>query len=191
MQKSKCLILIIAIGLVLNVLIAQLTYQQIKQHLADKVSLDVNQLGQKLDAQLMRYSKLPEVLANDPRLLQPLLTDQASSPNTDNQYLQTNQLLQQWATTLGADTIYLINQHGKTLAASNWQQASSFVGQNYAYRPYFREAMEGKPGQYFALGASSDKRGYYFSAPIFHQHSIIGVMTPQGRFITDRGYLAV
>lgn len=177
MQKSKCLILIVAIGLVLNVVIAQLTYQQIKQHLADKVSLDVNQLGQKLDAQLMRYSKLPEVLANDPRLLQPLLTDQASSANTDNQYLKTSLLLQQWATTLGADTIYLINQHGKTLAASNWQQTGSFVGQNYAYRPYFRDAIEGKPGQYFALGASSDKRGYYFSAPIFNQQSIIGVMT--------------
>lgn len=176
MQKSKCLVLIVVVGLILNVLIAQLTYQQVKQHLADKVSLDVDLLGQKLDAQLMRYSKLPEVLANDPRLSQPLLADQTSPAKAD-QYHQTSQLLQQWATTLSADTIYLINRQGETLAASNWQQPDSFVGQNYAYRPYFREAIAGNPGQYFALGASSDKRGYYFSAPIYHQQSVIGVMT--------------
>ena len=176
MQKSKCLVLIVVAGLILNVLIAQLTYQQVKQHLADKVSLDVDLLGQKLDAQLMRYSKLPEVLANDPRLLQPLLADQ-TSPSKADQYHQTSQLLQQWAMTLSADTIYLINRQGETLAASNWQQPDSFVGQNYAYRPYFREAIAGNPGQYFALGASSDKRGYYFSAPIYHQQSVIGVMT--------------
>ncbi|OLQ73198.1 two-component sensor histidine kinase [Photobacterium proteolyticum] len=176
MQKSKCLILIVVVGLILNVLIAQLTYQQVKQHLADKVSLDVDLLGQKLDAQLMRYSKLPELLANDPRLLQPLLADQ-TSPSKTNQYHQTSQLLQQWAATLSADTIYLINLQGETLAASNWQQPDSFVGQNYAYRPYFREAITGTPGQYFALGASSDKRGYYFSAPVYHQQSVIGVMT--------------
>lgn len=177
MQKSKCLALIIAIGLVLSALIAQLTYQQVKQHLADKVAIDVNLLGQKLDAQLMRYSKLPEVLANDPRLLQPLLADQSSVIAENNQHQQTSQLLQQWAKTLGADTIYLINHQGNTLAASNWQQPDSFVGQNYAYRPYFRQAIAGSPGQYFALGASSDKRGYYFSAPIYNQQSIIGVMT--------------
>nr|WP_240152908.1 ATP-binding protein [Photobacterium alginatilyticum] len=162
--------------MILNVLIAQLTYQQVKQHLADKISLDVDLLGQKLDAQLMRYSKLPEVLANDPRLSQPLLAD-PTSPTKAEHYHQTSQLLQQWATTLSADTIYLINRQGETLAASNWQQPDSFVGQNYAYRPYFREAIAGNPAQYFALGASSDKRGYYFSAPIYHQQSVIGVLT--------------
>ncbi|MCW8329017.1 ATP-binding protein [Photobacterium sp. SDRW27] len=174
MHKSKWLVLIIAIGLALSVLISQLTYQQVKQHLADKVTLDVDQLGQKLDAQLNRYSKLPEVLANDPRLLRPLLAD---TPHpVAAQLPSTNHLLQQWSKTLGADTIYLIDAQGMTVAASNWQQPDSFVGQNYAYRPYFRDAISGKPGQYFALGASSDKRGYYFSAPLYYQQQAIGVI---------------
>jgi len=91
-------------------------------------------------------------------------------------YQQTSLLLQEWANKLNADTIYLINRSGDTLAASNWQKESSFVGQNYAYRPYFQDAMVGKPGQYFALGARSDKRGYYFSAPIYQHQQIIGVL---------------
>ncbi|WP_064606810.1 sensor histidine kinase [Photobacterium sp. J15] len=170
MRKTKCLGLIVIVGILLNILIGQLTYQQVKQHLAEKLILDVNQLGQKLDAQLNRYSKLPEVLANDPRLLAPLT-------NENHNRADTNQLLQQWAKTLGADTIYLIDHSGTTLAASNWQQANSFVGQNYAFRPYFRQAINGQLGQYFALGASSDKRGYYFSAPVYNQGEINGVIT--------------
>lgn len=175
MQKRNYLILIITIGLALNGLIAQLTYQQVKHHLADKLTQDVSKLGQKLDAQLQRYSQLPEVLANDPRLLAPLRAVEPNSNQTD-QYRATSRLLQQWARQLGADTLYLINRQGNTLAASNWQQSNSFVGQNYAYRPYFQAAISGQPGQYFALGVSSDKRGYYFSAPVYNQQQVIGVL---------------
>ncbi|WP_299017522.1 ATP-binding protein [uncultured Photobacterium sp.] len=170
MRKNKCLGIIVVIGLILNILIARLTYQQVKHHLTEKLTFDVGQVGQKLDAQLSRYSKLPEVLANDPRLLRPLIY---ASENSED----TSRLLQQWAQTLGADSIYLIDNQGTTLAASNWQQPNSFVGQNYAYRPYFQEAIAGRPGQYFALGASSDKRGYYFSAPIYTQQQSAGVIT--------------
>ena len=175
-QKSKLFILSIAIGLVLCALISQFTYRQVKQHLTEKLTVDVTQLGQKLDAQLQRYSKLPEVLANDPRLLAPLQYDNRNAGPAAEQFKQSNRLLQQWAQTLKADTIYLINQRGKTLAASNWQHPDSFVGQNYAYRPYFKDAIAGRTGQYFALGASSDKRGYYFSAPVYDQKQVIGVL---------------
>ena len=40
------------------------------------------------------------------------------------------------------------------------------MGQNYAFRPYFQEAMAGKVGRYFALGVTSKKRGFYASHPV-------------------------
>lgn len=180
MHKFKYLIVMAGIGSLLCAALGYLTYHQVGQHTTEKLTLNVNQLGQKLDAQLMRYSKLPEVLARDPRLLTPLLSDQAaalpSAPDVD-QYQTTSELLEQWASILGADTIYLLNPSGTTLAASNWQQADSFVGHNYGYRPYFRDAITGGKGQFFALGVRSNKRGYYFSSPVYQQSEIIGVLT--------------
>ena len=43
----------------------------------------------------------------------------------------------------------------------------SFVGKNYAFRPYFMEAKQGNPSIYMALGATSGKRGIYFSHPVY------------------------
>lgn len=43
-----------------------------------------------------------------------------------------------------ASDIYLLNSQGDAIAASNWQQAYSFIGQNYAFRPYYTEAIAGR-----------------------------------------------
>ena len=49
-----------------------------------------------------------------------------------------------------------------TLAASNWQKALTFVGRNFAFRPYFIEAMRGGAGRYYALGTTSGAARFYF-----------------------------
>ncbi len=62
--------------------------------------------------------------------------------------------------------MYLMDTTGKTLAASNWDKHDSFVGRNFAFRPYFSEAMAGRLGRFFGLGTTSAKRGYFFAAAI-------------------------
>ena len=167
-SKKQFFYFALLIGSIGAMLIGWITFLQVQQHLSEKITSDVAQLGNKIDNQLNRYSQLPEVLASDPRLLAPLLdaADKRAEPGKENKYHSVNQLLAQWNHTLGADTLYLIDMTGTTLASSNWQQADSFVGQNFSYRPYFQQAAIGQNGQYFALGARSDKRGYYFSAPV-------------------------
>lgn len=135
------------------------------------MSGDVQRLGEKLEAELSRYSQLPSVLSHDPRLKATLATQ-----NTSDHAL-TSQLLWQWAQETAADTIYLLDEKGETLASSNWQEEDSFVGFNFAYRPYFSEAINGQLGRYFALGQHSAQRGYYFSAPVTVQGDIRGVLT--------------
>ena len=56
-----------------------------------------------------------------------------------------------------------MNTRGVTLAASNWDKPDSFVAGNFAFRPYFREALAGRLGRFFGLGTTSGKRGYYLS----------------------------
>nr|BFE92286.1 hypothetical protein GCM10020185_28220 [Pseudomonas brassicacearum subsp. brassicacearum] len=62
--------------------------------------------------------------------------------------------------------MYLMDPSGKTLAASNWDKHDSFVGRNFAFRPYFIEAMAGRLGRFFGLGTTSAKRGYFFAAAV-------------------------
>lgn len=167
MPKSRTLGLITGLGILLSVLIGFLTQQHFTRTLSEQITSDIRLLGEKLDQRLTRYQQLPQLLAHDPRLLDSLHAQTSPQRERDTKMLQTNLLLAYWAKTLSADTIYLLNARGDTLAASNWTQADSFVGNNYAYRPYFTDAIKGSLGQFFALGVSSGERGYFFSAPVF------------------------
>jgi PAS domain S-box-containing protein len=68
---------------------------------------------------------------------------------------------------LRTDVSYLIDRNGVTIASSNRHQTDSFVGKNYAFRPYFKDAIDGLPSIYMALGVTSGKRGVYYSCPVY------------------------
>jgi two-component system C4-dicarboxylate transport sensor histidine kinase DctB len=110
---------------------------------------------------LRRYEVLPAILGDLPDLRLAL-----QQPTASNARDRANRLLDQVRAQTGADVIYLMDPDGKTLAASNWEQADSFVDRNFAFRPYFREAIAGRPGRFFGLGTTSGKRGYYFAAAV-------------------------
>ena len=42
------------------------------------------------------------------------------------------------ATIVGGSDIYLMDLTGMTIAANNFGQPNTFVGNNYAFRPYFQ-----------------------------------------------------
>lgn len=88
-----------------------------------------------------------------------------------------NQMLDHFQQSLGTDACYLMNTDGRTLASSNRHESRSFVGKNFGFRPYFKQAMRGKAWVYMALGATSNKRGIYYSHPVYHdvQKTPIGV----------------
>jgi two-component system, NtrC family, C4-dicarboxylate transport sensor histidine kinase DctB len=110
---------------------------------------------------LRRYEVLPPILGDLPALRLAL-----QQPTEHALLENANRLLDQVRGQTGADVIYLMDPNGKTLAASNWEQADSFVDRNFAFRPYFREAIAGRPGRFFGLGTTSGKRGYYFAAAV-------------------------
>jgi PAS domain S-box-containing protein len=77
---------------------------------------------------------------------------------------------------LQGSVCYLMNLHGQTIASSNRHLPDSFVGKSYAFRPYFQHALQGKAGNYFALGVTSKEMGDYASLPVRDQAGkIIGV----------------
>ena len=66
-----------------------------------------------------------------------------------------NEKLVTWNTVTGASDTYVLDPAGRAVAASNWADEVSFVGQDYSFRPYYRQAMQGRLGRFFGLGTAS------------------------------------
>jgi two-component system C4-dicarboxylate transport sensor histidine kinase DctB len=65
---------------------------------------------------------------------------------------------------------------GLTRASSNFDSKWSFVGQNYSFRPYFIQAMQGQPGHFYGVGSTTNLAGYFISSPIYSAGDIVGVV---------------
>lgn len=120
---------------------------------------------------LRRYEELPQILGGLPVLRQVL-----QQPGDPLLQKIANEALADIRRRTGADVIYLLQPDGTTQVASNWAQADSFVHRNFAFRPYYREAMQGRLARFFGLGTTSIKRGYYFASAVKEGSRIIGVL---------------
>ncbi len=120
---------------------------------------------------LRRYEELPQILGGLPVLRQAL-----QQPGDPLLQKIANEALADIRRRTGADVIYLLQPDGTTQVASNWARADSFVHRNFAFRPYYREAMQGRLARFFGLGTTSIKRGYYFASAVKEGSRIIGVL---------------
>jgi len=124
-----------------------------------------------LAGHLSRYEPLPALIA-DHKDIEALLKapDDSALRRTASEYLkEINYLLE-------SSDIYVLTPDGNTVAASNYDTPGTFVGQNFHYRPYFQSAIAGHEARFYALGTTSLKRGYYFSAPVEADGAILGVI---------------
>ncbi|WDP90652.1 MAG: PAS domain-containing protein [Desulfobacter sp.] len=78
-----------------------------------------------------------------------------------------NQTLDLFTRSMDLDVSYLVDKEGVTICSSNRNVADSFVGHDFSFRPYFQKAVKGTPATYLALGSTSNKRGVYFSHPVY------------------------
>ncbi len=124
-----------------------------------------------LSGHLSRYEPLPALIADHDDIKE-LIThpdDKALRDAADVYLKEINGLLE-------SSDIYVITLDGDTIAASNYDLKTSFVGQNFSYRPYFQDAAMGRQSRFYALGTTSLKRGYYFASPIRVDCKISGVI---------------
>ncbi len=116
--------------------------------------------GALLQSELARQRAVPSVLATDPDL-----AVLAASPSGAAQ-AAANRKLEALASEVRVAALYVLDGGGTALAASNWREATSFVGSNYRFRPYFLEAMRDGEAAFFALGTVSGRPGLYLSRRI-------------------------
>ncbi|MEH3116764.1 MAG: ATP-binding protein [Methylorubrum populi] len=111
-----------------------------------------------LRAEMQTQSSLPLALAADPEIAR--VVEPAPEPGLVE---GVNGRLAQIAEATGAAVIYVIGADGVTVAASNAGTEKSFVGRDYGFRPYFRQAMAAGSGSQFALGTVSGRPGFYLA----------------------------
>lgn len=115
---------------------------------------------------LERFQHLPEVLSESPTV--------SAALGGDVDFANTR--LKALAVTTGLEAIYLMNRFGETVAASNFDSASSFLGQNYGFRPYFKRAISGDVGDFYAIGATTSKPGYFVAGPVVRSGETVGAL---------------
>lgn len=124
-----------------------------------------------LQGQIRRFDRLPGLIAQNP-----LVADLLADPRNPERVMAANLFLKMTNQLLGASDIYVMGLDGVTLAHSDFAGPASFIGGNFAFRPYFQDALSRGEGRFYALGTTSGLRGYYFGAPILQDDEMAGVL---------------
>lgn len=149
------------------------------QFTAEKMaSADANQLAASntllFNSELQKFRLLPVALAEYPDVSTLLTAGTESSAVNDR--------LERLAAKTSAAAIYVIRSDGVTVAASNYRKPTSFVGQNYAFRPYFRDALRNGDAELFALGTVSGRPGLYLARRLGSADRPLGVIVVKIEF---------
>ncbi|MEN3746021.1 ATP-binding protein [Sphingomonas sp. HF-S3] len=122
--------------------------------LADGAGTSAQLRAALLDSEIARFRLLPLALADDRDVAATLAGGATRALDVK---------LETLARTTGAAVIYLIGPDGRAIAASNWRSPQSFVGSDYRFRRYFREASARGEASQFALGTVSRHSGLYLA----------------------------
>jgi two-component system C4-dicarboxylate transport sensor histidine kinase DctB len=148
-----------------------------------------------LQSELDKQRAVPVILADDSDVVAALRNPAPA------RFVRISQKLERLRQETRGAVIYLIDDRGVAVAASNWALPVSFVGENYGFRPYFRQAMTGVVAEQFALGTVSHKPGLYMAHSVIDGGKPIGVVvvkmefdaieaswaqSPQPTYVTDR-----
>ncbi|MBC2885277.1 sensor histidine kinase [Ochrobactrum sp. CM-21-5] len=144
--------------------------------LGEQARIDANLNTAFLRAVLDKQRALPLVLSKDKQLQAALESRSAAAIDPLNLKFEA------LAEGTQAAVIYLVGMDGFAIAASNWREPTSFVGNDYKFRPYFHDALKNGSAEYFALGNVSNRPGLYISRRIEGSAGPLGVIVVKLEF---------
>ncbi|HEV7257182.1 MAG TPA: ATP-binding protein [Bosea sp. (in: a-proteobacteria)] len=126
-----------------------------------------------LRGELEKQRALPVILARDPDV-------RTALRGGDKHALDLK--LEAIARETRAAVIYALGKDGVAIAASNWREPTSFVGNDYAFRDYFSGAVAGGMAEQFALGTVSKRPGLYITSRVDDGREPLGVIVVKVEF---------
>jgi two-component system C4-dicarboxylate transport sensor histidine kinase DctB len=162
-------------GLVLLIAVVWFTYRayyaRALEDTAQKATVTAQLQAQYLLSAVEKFEHLPHLVGAERTL-----SDLLRSPHHATLVEQANHYLSFAKDRTEVAAIYLIDTDGNTLAASNWQSETSYVGQNYRFRPYFQEAVAGRSSLFYGIGVTTGTPGAFIAAPLLINRQIRGVV---------------
>jgi two-component system C4-dicarboxylate transport sensor histidine kinase DctB len=168
-KRVTVILIVVTIAMIVSLFFAATSYFRSEEttEAANRLSLYTRSLNDTLE----RFQYLPYVLSKDP-----LVVSGVSTGRDGVIPFELNNRLAEFANVSNLEAIYLMNLSGSVIASSNHNLPQSFMGQNYAFRPYFQNALSGNRGEFFGVGATTGRPGYFVSEPVFENSKIIGVI---------------
>lgn len=169
-------LLAIISGAAALMLVTSLAAQRVEVQVRQEAEQSAGLLAALLASEIEHYQALPITLATDGEVAAVLAGGDANAAD------RLSRRLALISTRIGSAAIYLVGANGRTLAASNAGRPDSFVGNDYRFRQYFRDAMRSGRGTQFALGSTTRRPGLYLSQRIERDGRRLGVLVVKVEF---------
>jgi diguanylate cyclase (GGDEF)-like protein/PAS domain S-box-containing protein len=150
----------LALILIFGWLLTQFLGNLGRQYLGEDSLFHSQMAVQRLAVELEQAEKAAKTISGS------LWISQALESRSPQNLARANSALDRYQQGFRAEVAYLLDTSGVVIASSNRNAPDSFVGHQYAFRPYFQEAMAGMVGRYVALGVTWKKRGFYAANPV-------------------------
>ena len=160
----------IVVGALLFIVAALTGYSFEKNRLAGVMQSQLRGKAAELDRQLTQFAVVPRLLSRNPVIVNALHSPDHASIQTANQALADARK------DSNAAFAFAMDLQGQTLASSNYRDHVSFVGRNYGFRPYFKEALGATQATFFAVGATTGVPGYFIASPVLEKQTVVGVV---------------
>ncbi|MEO0945618.1 MAG: ATP-binding protein, partial [Pseudomonadota bacterium] len=151
--------LIALLGIAVSIGLFQGAFSYFKGQEIERATARLSLYRNTLESEIRHFGHLPFLLSLDPVVAETLAGGPADILDSR---------LARFAQSAGLDAIYLMDHSGHTLSASNAGRTSTFKGQNYGYRPYFKAARRGELGEFYGIGATTGEPGYFYAIDVQH-----------------------
>lgn len=154
-----------------------LTYRAAIESLEKEATISAQLRADVLMSELDKQRAVPVILATDPDIINALNDKKASNDKLSKK-------LADLALETKSAVIYVLDINGIAIASSNWRNRDSFVGQDYSFRSYFKEAVQNIAAEQIAQGTVSHKPGLYLTHSVARDGKVVGVVVAKVEFQT-------
>ena len=149
-----------------------LTFQFGLDRLRDAAQHRLDIVAVALEGEQARFDYLPALLEMTPNVFRLL-----DAPGDLALRDEVNRYLHGINATAGAANLYVLDNAGRGLAASDWNDPGTPIGTDLSFRPYVQEALAHGRGRFYGVGITSARAGYYLSYALYAHGRQRGVAT--------------
>ena len=170
------LVVILLAYAIFTFLTLQITRKTAIENLHNEGLSIANTQASELRSELQKFLLVPLILSENPDVTQALNTPTSSST------LRLNKKLKSLSEQTGATYIFAVDNSGTTIASSNYQETDSFVGRDYKFRPYFKQAISEGQAEYYAKGETTGRPGLFLAGRVSNKSKPMGAIVLKVEF---------